>query len=169
MISTQNFIPFPLSTRLGGSERSPSQTRCLCCRIWSEKKKRRGHGHTLYISWANPVGRNVEEWHWVAFRLDLSCRRQSCVKCLEVRGRSARWLVSSTGSMGDQRKQAIGKLRRAHTHTHKELRCLEGISGDLRTPPENLLCHPQVSLLRLAQPLILDDMLPPQQPWKATP
>ena len=167
MISTQNFTPFPLSTRLGGSERSPSQTRCLCCRIWSEKKKkkRRGHGHTLYISWANPVGRNVEEWHWVAFRLDLSCRRQSCVKCLEVRGRSARWLVSSTGSMGDQRKQALGKLRRAH----KELRCLEGISGDLRTPPENLLCHLQVSLLRLAQPLILDDMLPPQQPWKATP
>lgn len=40
-ISTQkNFIPFPLPTRLGGSERPLLPARRLYCRIWSEKKKK---------------------------------------------------------------------------------------------------------------------------------
>lgn len=71
---------------------------------FGQKKKWRSHGHTLYTSWANPVGTNVEERPWVVFWFDLFCRwRQNWVKGLNVSGRTPRPLaqqkaLETTGS-----------------------------------------------------------------------
>lgn len=142
--------------RLGGSIAGFGQKK--------KKKMKESWPHSLHLL-GSPCGKKC----WRTALSGLLIRSLLQVKAKLSQRPGCEWkiikTVSSTESVGDHRKRATGRLR----HTHKKNPGVQKawIGGVPSSPPEDFLCHLQMCLLRLAQPPILGNTVPPQQPGKA--